>query len=64
MTKKLKRNKIRCNHCDDLIESKKEHDFKMCSCGKVAIDGGLEYSKRIFPSNPSEAHFVDLSEYE
>lgn len=64
MTKKLKKNSIRCKHCDDIIESKTRYDFKRCHCGKVAIDGGLEYSKRIFPSNPPEDHFDDVSEYE
>lgn len=64
MSKRLKRNIIRCKLCNDIIESKTEHDFKMCSCGKVAVDGGTEYSKRIFPSNPPEIHFDDLSEYE
>lgn len=64
MNKKLKRNIIRCRHCNDIIESKTEHDFKMCNCGKVAVNGGIEYSKRIFASNPPGIHFDDLSEYE
>lgn len=32
---------IRCKHCDDVIESKSQHDFIRCRCGKVAVDGGL-----------------------
>lgn len=62
--KKIKRNIISCKHCSDIIESKNEHDFKRCKCGKVGIDGGLEYCKRIFPSNPPELHYDDLTEYE
>lgn len=34
-------NKIKCKHCGDVIESKHVHDFKRCSCGRVAVDGGM-----------------------
>lgn len=44
--KKKVPNKILCNHCNDIIESKSVHDFKWCRCGKVAVDGGQEYHKR------------------
>lgn len=64
MKKKLKRNKIRCRHCGDIIESISEHDFKRCMCGKVAVDGGLEYGKRLYPGGMEDEHFEDLSEYE
>ena len=40
-------NKIQCKHCGDIIESKTTHDFKMCSCGKVGVDGGTDYLRRI-----------------
>lgn len=39
-------NKIKCNKCGEIIESKSEHDFKFCKCGAVAVDGGLEYLRR------------------
>jgi len=64
MKKKLKRNRIRCKHCGDTIESKTTHDFHLCTCGAVGIDGGLDYPKRIFGSNPAEEHYEELSEYE
>lgn len=60
--KKLKVNKIKCNHCGDIIESISVHDFKFCSCGTVAVDGGKEYPRRCFKNNPND--FTDLSEYE
>lgn len=60
----MKTNKIKCKHCHDIIESVDTHDFKWCKCGKVAVDGGTSYGKRIFPSNPMEDHIEDLSEYE
>lgn len=43
---KIVMNKIKCNKCGDIIESKTVHDFKFCSCGAVAVDGGHEYLKR------------------
>lgn len=36
MQKKIIRNRIKCNHCKDIIESTYRHDFKWCKCGKVA----------------------------
>jgi len=33
--------------CGDIIESKDRHDFKFCSCGAVAVDGGKNYLKRL-----------------
>ena len=42
------RNSIKCNHCNDEIESKHRHDFVTCKCGKISIDGGKDYKKTIF----------------
>lgn len=39
-------NKVRCNGCGDIIESKHRHDFVWCSCELVAVDGGKDYLKR------------------
>ena len=49
-------NKIQCKHCGDVIESFHQHDFKFCSCGAVAVDGGTSYLRRL------GADFIDLSE--
>ena len=40
------RNAIRCKKCGDVIESETVHDFKFCSCGSCAVDGGLDYLRR------------------
>ena len=40
-------NKIKCKKCGDIIESKTVHDFKWCSCGACAVDGGREYLRRV-----------------
>ena len=46
--KKIVRNAIRCKACGDVIESKTEHDFHTCSCGRVSVDGGHNYLRRTF----------------
>lgn len=45
--KYIVRNEIKCNFCGDVIESNDTLDFKTCSCGKVSIEGGYDYLKRI-----------------
>lgn len=57
---KIIKNKIKCKHCGDVIESLNTHDFKFCLCGKVAVDGGKSYLKRSGNQNDWE----ELSEYE
>ena len=44
---KIISNKIKCKKCGDVIESKNTNDYKICSCGAVAVDGGKNYLKRI-----------------
>lgn len=58
--RKIKRNAIKCKHCG--IESEYTWDFKWCSCGTVAVDGGKDYCKRSFKNSPDD--FEDLSEWE
>ncbi len=45
--KKIRTNKIKCLKCGDIIESTSAHDFKFCSCGACAVDGGMEYLRRV-----------------
>lgn len=61
---KIYSNKIRCKHCGDVIESNHVHDFKYCSCGKCAVDGGHEYLRRLHTSSAPEDDYEELSEYE
>lgn len=42
------RNSARCLDCGDEIESLYGHDFRYCSCGQVAVDGGLNYTRRVY----------------
>ena len=50
-------NKIRCKHCEDVIVSAHRHDFKYCKCGKVGVDGGNDYLRRL----GDEADYEEMS---
>ena len=50
-------NKIKCKKCGDIIESKSTNDYKRCSCGDVAVDGGKDYLKRI----GKEKDYIELT---
>jgi hypothetical protein len=39
-------NRARCLKCNDIIESKHRHDFVMCSCESIFVDGGTSYLRR------------------
>ena len=43
----ITKNAIKCNKCGDIIESTHVHDFKWCKCKSVAVDGGLQYLRRL-----------------
>ena len=63
MRSKIIKNAIRCRHCGDVIESFTSDDFKRCSCGICAVDGGHDYLRRCF-AHSSEEDYIDLSESE
>jgi len=39
------KNRAKCKLCQSLIESFHRNDYVSCSCGEIAIDGGLDYFK-------------------
>jgi len=41
------RHALYCKKCKDTIESKSDHDYKLCSCGSIGIDGGISDGNRI-----------------
>lgn len=43
---KIIRNRARCTHCLQVVESKHRHDFRSCRCGSISVDGGEVYIKR------------------
>lgn len=60
MLKVLTKNAIKCNSCNDIIESTHRHDFKWCSCNSCAVDGGLAYQKRCAKAEDS---YTEMCEY-
>ena len=44
------RHAIYCKICTDTIESISVHDYKVCKCGAVGIDGGIVPGNRILGS--------------
>lgn len=44
---KLLLNAIQCKVCKEVIASRSVHDFRYCKCKSVAVDGGLEYRRRL-----------------
>lgn len=60
MAKKMAiiQNEVKCLDCGDQIYSAHRHDYKKCKCGKVGVDGGLEYIRRTYSD---DANFKDLS---
>ena len=59
----IKVNKIKCNECEKIIESKHKHDFVVCDCyiesggyEGCAVDGGKSYLRRL------GNNYTDLSE--
>lgn len=55
---KIIRNRARCRKCGDVVESHSVHEFRRCSCGAIAVDGGLSYLRRVGYSEDIE----DMSE--
>jgi hypothetical protein len=39
------RNRAKCKLCKDIIESKHEHDYAICRCGEISVEGGNENYK-------------------
>ncbi len=39
--------KIQCTQCQEIIQSTHIHDMRWCKCGRVATDGGSDYTKII-----------------
>lgn len=47
-----------CLQCKEFVRSKNRHDFRTCKCGKVMVDGGSHYCRRI--GEPDD--FIDVIE--
>ncbi len=47
-------NAILCHICGDIVFSISVHDYNICLCGNVAVDGGYAYGRRVFQSDEWE----------
>lgn len=63
MTRRLIRNRARCQRCDTVLESKHRHDFQSCSCGNF-VDGGTSCVRRGIREGGQFAELLDMSEWE
>ena len=57
---KLICNQAKCLKCGDIIISHHRHDFKSCKCGLLSVDGGNDYTRRLFRDRND---FEELSVY-
>lgn len=60
---KLIYNAVLCHVCGDLVSSRHRHDFRFCYCGNIAVDGGLEYIRRV-GNGITHNTYTDLSRWE
>lgn len=58
--KKILVNKIQWKKHKDIIESKHIHYFKWCACKSIAVDGDLEYFRRVV----NLEDIIELSDFE
>lgn len=40
-------NQVKCDKCGDKPFSANVHDFRSCKCGSIAVDGGMDYLRRV-----------------
>jgi hypothetical protein len=45
---KILKNAVYCKHCKQEIQSTATHEMVTCSGAHIAVDGGLEYLRRVF----------------
>ena len=47
MSIRIIQNQVECLKCGDRPFSAHRHDYRECKCGAIAVDGGLEYLRRV-----------------
>lgn len=58
------RNAARCDTCNQVVESKHRHDFVECECGALAVDGGREYTRRVYKPDSTWTELAEYADYE
>lgn len=44
---KILQNAANCAKCGGEVWSEHRHDYRECTCGNIAVDGGLNYIRRV-----------------
>lgn len=57
--KRITKNSIKCNLCQNIIVSKHTYDFVSCKCDCCSVDGGNSYLKRSYTHSIDD--FTELS---
>lgn len=60
---RILRNSAICNSCNEELVSENVHDFKMCGCGELGVDGGNEYIRRV-GNNAKDTSVIDDGDHE
>jgi hypothetical protein len=53
-------NQAKCVKCGDTPYSSHVHDFRHCKCGAMAVDGGMEYIRRLGDSSLIEEMCISM----
>lgn len=59
-SKKLTQNGIQCRICYDVMYSLHRHDYRVCECGSVSIDGGTDYVRTTGDLEHMKPVIIDL----
>ena len=55
-------NQVRCKKCGDTPWSGHRHDFRRCKCGAIAVDGGMDYLRRVGEMHDMfEDNFIEVA---
>ena len=54
-------NQAKCLKCGDTPYSAHVHDFQYCECGAMAVDGGMEYFRRLGNAADIEEMSISMS---
>lgn len=55
---------IKCPECEYTVFSRAPHDFRRCFCGKIAIEGGFDYVRLLFPHDMDPPEFKKIDVYQ
>jgi len=53
-------NAAKCRKCGDEVWSAHRHDYRECKCGSIAVDGGLDYIRRVGDFDAFDDRSVDV----